>query len=76
MKGKWNKVIAPFVVTLLMLLYNIFWFVVLVKILPLTTWMILLGSLVPLAICGGMLYVTIERIQEIRSGEEDDLSQY
>ncbi|MCL1853187.1 MAG: hypothetical protein FWF88_09180 [Peptococcaceae bacterium] len=32
---------------------------------------------IPLLICAGIsLYVMIERIKEIRSGEEDDLGQY
>lgn len=76
MKGKWKKLIAPLVITLLMILYNIFWFVCLVKFVPMSLWVIILGSAVPLAICGVMLFVTIERIKEIRSGENDDLSQY
>ena len=31
---------------------------------------------VPLALAGVMIGVTVSRIKEIRSGEEDDLSQY
>ena len=30
----------------------------------------------PLAIVAVLIYVTMERIKEIRSGEEDDLSKY
>ena len=31
---------------------------------------------VPLAVCGVAVYVLVQRIREINSGEEDDLDQY
>ena len=31
---------------------------------------------IPIALAAVMIYVLLERIEEIRSGEEDDLSQY
>lgn len=36
----------------------------------------LLSIIVPLFIIGASIYVLIERIHEIRSGEQDDLSKY
>jgi hypothetical protein len=36
----------------------------------------IIGTLIPLALIGVSVYVLIERIKEIRSGEEDDLSKY
>ncbi len=36
----------------------------------------LLFIVIPLALSGIMIYVLIERIREIRSGEEDDIGQY
>ena len=38
-------------------------------------WKFLLG-VIPLALAAAMIYVCIERIKEIRSGEEDDLGKY
>lgn len=34
------------------------------------------GLVIILGLIGTMIYVTVERIREIRSGEEDDLSKY
>ena len=36
----------------------------------------LVGVLIPLALIGVTAFVMLQRIKEIRSGEEDDLSQY
>ncbi|MDR2794098.1 MAG: hypothetical protein LBB61_10635 [Treponema sp.] len=36
----------------------------------------LLSFVVPAFIVGSMIYILIERIKEIRSGEEDDLGKY
>ena len=36
----------------------------------------LIGALIPLALVGVSVYVLVERIKEIRSGEEDDLDNY
>ena len=35
-----------------------------------------LMCLIPLAVCAVAVYVLVQRIREIRSGEEDDLDQY
>ena len=35
-----------------------------------------LMCLVPLAVCALAVYVLVQRIREIQSGEEDDLDQY
>lgn len=43
---------------------------------PLRGFAKLFGFAVPLALMGVAVYVLVERIQEIRSGEEDDLSKY
>ena len=73
-KAKKKKLIAPIVVTILMVLYFVFYFGFLITVLD-GFWKIVLG-IAPLAFSGVMLKVCIERIQEIKKGEEDDLSQY
>ncbi len=73
-KDKRKGYIAPIVITVLLLLYFAVYFGVLVAILP-GIWKYIL-LVVPIALSGVLIYVCMERIQEIRSGEEDDLSQY
>ena len=69
-----KKMIAPIVITALMIIYYIlfFAFIIMMTDLVLT---ILLG-VVPLALAGVMIYVCLQRLKEIRSGEDDDLSKY
>ena len=76
MKKYGKKLIAPIVISALIVLYFI-GFIVLIAVtdgLPLG-WMIA-GSVIPLGFAGVMIYVLVQRVKEIRSGEEDDLSQY
>lgn len=75
MKNHTKKIIAPVVITVLLVLYLASF---------LLTWLFnpfslsvkLIGTLIPLALIGVSVYVLVERIKEIRSGEEDDLSKY
>lgn len=70
-----NKMIAPIIITSIIVLYYIGFFVACAMVpMPLVTK--LLFGLVPLLLAGVCIYVLIERIREIRSGEEDDLSKY
>ena len=62
-----KKMIPPIVVTVLLALY----YVAVVE----GVWKYLLG-LLPLALAAMIIYVCIQRIFEIKKGEEDDLSQY
>lgn len=73
MKAK--KLIAPIVITALLVLYFIA-FVVLAFLFRIPLWAKFLGGLIPLALIGVSVFVLVERIKEVRSGEEDDLSQY
>ena len=66
--------IAPIVVALLMILYFIVYFGFLITLLS-GIWKIALGVL-PVAFSLVMIKVCIERIREIKKGEEDDISQY
>ena len=69
-----KKMIAPIVVTVLMVLYYVLYFCLLASVTS-GLWRIALGIL-PLALSALMVKVCIERIKEIKEGEEDDLSQY
>ena len=70
-----KKMIAPIVITILMVAYYIFYFGVLLSVIPLMAGKLLLG-IIPVLLTGVMIYVCVQRIHEIRKGEEDDLSQY
>lgn len=69
-----KKMMAPIVVTVLIIGYYVFYFGILLALLG-GIWKYILG-IIPLALFGVMLKVCIERIKEIREGEEDDLSKY
>ena len=69
-----KKMIAPIVVTCLMVLYYIVYFGFLITLLE-GIWKYALG-IFPLALSAVMIKVCIERIHEIKKGEEDDISQY
>ena len=69
-----QKMRAPIIVTILMVLYFGIYFGFLISLVG-GVWKWLLGILPPL-FAGLMVKVCIDRIKEIRKGEEDDLSQY
>ncbi|MBP3301380.1 MAG: hypothetical protein J6M34_07760 [Clostridia bacterium] len=69
-----RKMIAPILVTVLMTLYYVVYFGLLISLLE-GVWDYVFG-IVPLFFAAVTVKVCIERIFEIRKGEEDDLSQY
>ena len=70
-----KKMAAPIVITVLFLLYLVFYGIAVFFLTDLSPYIVLLA--IPLVALGvGMIYVLRERIKEIRSGEEDDLSDY
>ena len=74
MKEHKKKLIAPIIVTAIMVLYYIAYFGFLIALID-GIWKWLLG-IISLAFTAVMLKVCIERINEIKKGEEDDLSKY
>ena len=69
-----KKMVAPITITVIMILYYIAYFGFLISLLD-GIWKYVLG-IVPLIFSVIMIYVCIERINEIKKGEEDDISQY
>ena len=69
-----KKMIAPIIITVIVILYYIAYFGFLISLLD-GFWKYVLG-VIPLVFSAIMIYVCIERIIEIKKGEEDDLSQY
>ena len=69
-----KKMIAPIVVTVLVVVYYIFYFGLLIRFFD-GILRIALG-VVPVISIAVMIAVCVQRIKEIRSGEEDDLGKY
>ncbi len=70
-----KKMIAPIIITVILLIvllsYGVIWFIV-----PIAVILKIIIGIILLGLCGVSIFVLIERIREIRSGEEDDLSKY
>ncbi len=72
---KSKQLIAPITITCISVLFLLSYIIAILLVdLPLGFSLLLL--LIPLALAGVCIFVLVERIKEIRSGEEDDLSQY
>lgn len=70
-----KKMIAPIIICCIAVLYYA-GFICLCIWLPMPVLVKLILGLIPLLFIGIFLFMLIERIKEIRSGEEDDLSKY
>jgi len=68
--------IAPIIITVVLALYYIGYGIVIFLIDTLPPFVKILGGVVPLFVVGAIVYVLIERIKEIKKGEEDDLDKY
>jgi len=66
--------IAPVMITILLIVYYVAYFGLMISLLE-GALKYLLGIL-PLLFCGVMIKVCLERLREIKEGNEDDLSQY
>jgi len=66
--------LAPIVITVLLILYFVVYFGILFAILD-GIWKFVFG-IIPLGLSALIIKVCIERIKEIRNGEEDDISKY
>ena len=71
---KKKKMIAPIIITLIMVLYYVVYFGFLMSLLD-GIWRYVL-AIIPLLLSSVMIAVCIERIKEIKKGEEDDISKY
>jgi uncharacterized protein (DUF697 family) len=71
-----KKMVAPIVVTAVFVLYYVGFACACVFLDFIPLFAKILGGVIPLLLSGVFIYVLVERIKEIRNGEEDDLSQY
>lgn len=70
-----RKKIAPIVITVIMVIFYVFYFSVLINAVPGLLMKILIG-IIPLALGGTTIAMCIQRIKEIDGGEEDDIGKY
>ena len=75
-KEQKKKLVAPIVITVLFVGYLIVYLAGVFFASALSTPLLLLLAVPLVGLGGGMVYVLITRIREIRKGEEDDLSNY
>lgn len=69
-----KKMVAPIVISVIIVLYYAVYFGLLITALD-SIWKYVLG-IVPVLLSAVMVKVCIERIKEIKDGEEDDISKY
>ena len=69
-----KKMIAPIIITIIFVAYFVVYFLILFNLLKGILKYIF--GIVPLALAVVLIAMCIERIKEIRSGEEDDLGNY
>ncbi len=74
MKEYRKKLTAPILITVILVVYYVVYFGFLISLIN-GIWRYALG-LIPLAFSALMVKVCIERINEIKKGEEDDISKY
>jgi len=75
MKKHTKKLVAPVVITALLAAYLIV-YAFFCTMMTVALWIKIVGAAIPLALIGVCVFVLVERIKEVRSGEEDDLSNY
>lgn len=71
-----KKMIAPVIIAVLFVIYYLGIAALFLFANGISMWIKILLIIVPLALAGVMIGVLKSRINEIRSGEEDDLSKY
>lgn len=74
MKAHTKKMIAPIIISVIVIAYYAVYFGFMIAVLD-GVWKYLLG-IFPLVLSAVMIKVCIERINEIKKGEEDDISKY
>ena len=72
---KYQKMIAPIVITALLVLFLMV-YLTMITVVPIPIVVKVLFGIIILALIGVSFFVLAERLKEIRSGEEDDLIKY
>ena len=70
-----KKYLVPIIISILVIIYLVLYFGLIITTIENLFVKIIVGVL-PVIFAGTMIFVLIERIKEIRSGEENDLGKY
>ena len=70
-----KRLIAPLIITVIVAVVFIIYLISYIWF-PLPLWGKIMGMAGSLGLIGGAVYVFLERVKEIRSGEHNDLSKY
>jgi len=73
-EGHKRKMVAPIIVTFIFILYYILYFAIIIS--AFKGIARIAFGVIPVAMAAVMIYVCFQRIDEIKGGEEDDLSKY
>ena len=76
LKKHTKKLIAPIIITVLVVCYFVFYISVGLFITDVPSIVKILMLIIPISLAILSVYMLIERIREIKGGEEDDLSKY
>ncbi len=76
MKKKFKQLIAPSIIAVLVIIYYVVIATVLLSYRTISIYIQYILVFLPIAGIGVIIYVYIERIKEIKKGENDDLSKY
>ncbi len=71
-----SRKIAPIVVGIVMVIYFIVYFGFIVSVTNFNLVVFVIGGVITLALTITLIHVIIQRMNEIESGEEDDISKY
>ena len=71
----YKKIIAPIIITILVVLYYFFLFATIIDEVD-SMFLKILLAILPITLGVAMVYVCVQRIKEIKGGEEDDLDNY
>lgn len=67
--------VAAIIITMIIVVYYLAYFGFIISLIPFL-WLKLLLALIPIGMGGAMIYVCMQRIKEIKGGENDDLNNY
>ncbi|MDD5937519.1 MAG: hypothetical protein PUC36_00670 [Clostridiales bacterium] len=73
---KKRKLIAPVIITVLVCLWLLLYLYAVFFLPEIPLWAKIVGGVSAAALCVIAVYNLVERIKEVRSGEEDDLDNY
>lgn len=70
-----KRYVPPIVVSCLIIIYSAVYFIMIISLIPFL-WMKIFFAIIPVLFSVVLVFVLIQRINEIKRGEENDLGEY